>query len=518
MNAPLPIKSGTRLAHYELTVLIGSGGMGEVFRARDTRLNRDVAVKVLPQEFAADTGRLRRFEQEAKTLAALNHPNVLTVFDAGVHGGTAYLVCELLRGRTLREETEGSVLPVRKATDYALQIAQGLAAAHGRGIVHRDLKPENLFVTQDGRVKILDFGLAKLNEPAPVRPPAGPRSPAATIHLDLDAVIDTTEPGRIMGTPGYMAPEQVRGGATDHRTDLFAFGCVLYEMLSGTRAFRRDTPVESMHAVLNETPSELDTTHPHLPSGLTRIVERCLEKEPGNRFQTAKDLAFAIEAAGASNAVPRAMPSDSSRRREEADPPGFQPVHLVTSAATKFGWLAVLLLLLVGGGWWFVHQPGQTTKQAANPPGASNLPPVVVASATDQKSIAVLPFVNMSPDKGDEYLSDGMTEELLNVLAQVPGLRVPGRSSCFAFKGKNEDNIFRKVGEQLHVTTVLEGSVRKAGDKLRITAQLINVADGFHLWSTNYDRDMKDILAVQTEVAQQVVQVLPGPTHEKRGC
>src|SRR6266702_2107416 len=495
---------GSSLNQYRIIATIGAGGMGEVFRARDTRLNRDVAVKVLPKDFVADANRLRRFEQEAKTLATLNHPNILTIYDAGLHEGAPYLVSELLEGKTLRDETNGGALPVRKAVEYALQIANGLAAAHGKGIIHRDLKPENIFVTNDGRVKVLDFGLAKLCNPSPAlrprRPLGGERdgmrgeSDVPTIRIDAAAIINTTEPGMVLGTPAYMSPEQVRGEPADHRADIFAFGCVLYEMLSGTRAFRRNTPVESMNAVLNDALPELSTMHPNIPLALARIVDRCLEKQPDNRFQTAKDLAFAIEAA---------------RDKGQPAPGGSQRDTSTDSRQRRlvFG-IAALLLLAVGVGWWFVHQSGKTPKPGATSPGVTNSPAAATTNATDQKSIAVLPFVSMSADKADEYLSDGMTEELLNVLAQVPGLRVPGRSSCFAFKGKNEEGIFRKVGEQLHVTTVLEGSVRKAGDKLRITAQLINVADGFHLWSQTYDRDMKDILAVQTEVAQQVVQVL----------
>src|SRR3989442_1249690 len=298
---------GASLNQYRIIAPIGAGGMGEVFRARDTRLNRDVAVKVLPKDFVADADRLRRFEQEAKTLAALNHPNVLTVFDAGVHEGAPYLVSELLEGKTLREEMNGDALPVRKAIDYALQIAQGLAAAHDKGVVHRDLKPENIFVTKDGRVKILDFGLAKLRQGGRVAPRAplnsgdasdgsrGATSP--TIRIDADAIINTTEPGMVLGTPAYMSPEQVRGEPADHRADIFAFGCVLYEMLSGTRAFRRDTPVASMNAVLSEEPPDVDTRNPDVPLALDRVVRRCLEKQADNRFQTAKDLAFAIEVA-----------------------------------------------------------------------------------------------------------------------------------------------------------------------------------------------------------------------------
>jgi len=300
--------TGVTLNQYRITASIGVGGMGEVFRARDTRLHRDVAIKVLPKDFVSDADRLRRFEQEAKTLAALNHPNVLTIHDAGVHEGAPYLVSELLEGKTLREEMNGSALSLRKATDYALQIAHGLAAAHGKGVIHRDLKPENIFITKDGRVKILDFGLAKLKAPvaADVRrlhsksgkklePPHVGCYEGGTIRIDAEAIINTTEPGMVLGTPAYMSPEQVRGEPADHRADIFAFGCVLYEMLSGTRAFRRDTPVASMNAVLSEEPPDLSATNPNVSPALERVARRCLEKQPDNRFQSAKDLAFAID-------------------------------------------------------------------------------------------------------------------------------------------------------------------------------------------------------------------------------
>src|SRR5205809_2287866 len=279
---------GVSLNQYRITATIGAGGMGEVFRAQDTRLNRDVAVKVLPKDFVADADRLRRFEQEAKTLAALNHPNVLTVFDAGVHEGAPYLVSELLEGKTLREvlgSTATTVLPVRKAAEFALQIAHGLAAAHGKGIIHRDLKPENIFVTKDGRVKILDFGLAKLKEnpKSEIRNPKSASPDAMTVVPST--VNESTEPGKVMGTPAYMSPEQVRGEPADHRADIFAFGCVLYEMLSGARAFRRNTPVESMNAVLREDPTELAEVALNVPAGCVRVVHRCLEKQPDRRFQ-----------------------------------------------------------------------------------------------------------------------------------------------------------------------------------------------------------------------------------------
>jgi serine/threonine protein kinase len=286
---------GARICQFEITGSLGAGGMGEVFRARDMRLNRDVALKLLPKAFASDPERLRRFEQESKTLAALNHPNILTIHDAGMHQGAPYLVSELLEGQSLRgalAETKGVPLAARKAIDYALQIAQGLAAAHSRGIVHRDLKPDNIFLTRDGRVKILDFGLAKLvashrSSTGMVRKPASDEA--------APTALDATEPGLVLGTPAYMSPEQVRGEPADHRSDIFAFGCVLYEMLSGARAFRRDTPVQSMNAILSEEPPDLDTMDPGLPPALARIIRRCLEKHPDSRFQSAKDLAFALE-------------------------------------------------------------------------------------------------------------------------------------------------------------------------------------------------------------------------------
>ena len=277
--------SGTKLGPYEIIALIGAGGMGEVYRARDTRLGREVALKVLPESFSRDADRLRRFEQEARAVAALNHPNILAIHDIGEDSGSPFIVSELLEGSSLRAELEHGPLSARKASDYAAQIAQGLAAAHDKNIVHRDLKPENIFLTKEGRVKILDFGLAKLAPDA--RNPKGD---------GLTLTSSPTEAGMVLGTTGYMAPEQVRGAAVDSRTDIFAFGAVLYEMISGQRAFRRDTAAETMTAILKEDPPELgEMDHPVSP-GLERIVRRCLEKQPEQRFQSAKDLAFALEA------------------------------------------------------------------------------------------------------------------------------------------------------------------------------------------------------------------------------
>ncbi len=260
--------------------------MGEVYRARDPKLGRDVAIKVLPATFSADTERLRRFEQEAQAAGALNHPNILSIYDVATHDDSLYVVSELLEGETLRERMDGAALPSRKAIDYALQTASGLAAAHEKGIVHRDLKPENLFITRDGRVKILDFGLAKLIEP----------KNESAAQTDVPTRIVHTNPGAVMGTAGYMSPEQVRGRAVDHRSDIFAFGAVLYEMLSGNRAFKGESAVEMLNAILKEDPPDISVTNSNVPPALERVVRHCMEKNPEERFQSARDLAFALEA------------------------------------------------------------------------------------------------------------------------------------------------------------------------------------------------------------------------------
>jgi Tol biopolymer transport system component len=282
----MTLAPSTRLGPYEVNLPLGAGGMGEVYRARDTRLGREVAIKVLPAAASSDSERLRRFEQEARATGILNHPNILAIYDVGTHDGAPYVVSELLEGETLRERLAGGPLPLRKVIDYALQAARGLAAAHEKGIVHRDLKPENLFITRDGRVKILDFGLAKLTQP--FRHGDGSTN-VATLRFESD-------PGMIMGTAGYMSPEQVRGLPVDHRSDVFSFGAVLYEMLTGKRAFRGDSTVETMNAILKEDPPELSTASGSIPLSLLRVVGHCLEKKPEERFQSAWDLAFALEA------------------------------------------------------------------------------------------------------------------------------------------------------------------------------------------------------------------------------
>jgi eukaryotic-like serine/threonine-protein kinase len=306
--SPMPLVPGTKLDGYEVLSLLGAGGMGEVYRALDPVLKREVAIKVMPASFSQEGDRLRRFEQEAQATAALNHPNILAIYRFGIFEGAPYLVSELLVGETLREQLKNGPLPGRKAIDYGVQIAHGIAAAHGKGIVHRDLKPENVFVTPEGRIKILDFGLAKLTQPQ------------AELDANSPTLSSATEPGVVMGTIGYMSPEQVRGKPVDHRTDIFAFGAILYEMLAGARAFRRSTSADTMVAILNEAPPSISQVGQNTPRGLQRVVDRCLEKNPEQRFQSASDLAFALEAlsdAGGSAVLPAAEPepADGSRRK-----------------------------------------------------------------------------------------------------------------------------------------------------------------------------------------------------------
>ena len=294
----MALTSGKIIGPYEIVSALGAGGMGEVYRARDKRLARDVALKILPESFSRDGDRLRRFEQEERAVAALNHPNILAVFDVGQHDGSPFLVSELLEGESLRAVLDRGAMPQRKAIDYGVQVAQGLAAAHEKGIVHRDLKPENIFVTRDARIKILDFGLVKLAQ----------KVGAAAESDGVTLTSSHTVAGVVMGTASYMAPEQVRGEAADPRTDIFAFGAVLYETLSGKRAFRRDTSAETMTAVLKEDPPELsDPGHPVSPT-FERIVRRCLEKSPEQRFQSAKDLAFALEGLSGTSQASAAQP------------------------------------------------------------------------------------------------------------------------------------------------------------------------------------------------------------------
>ncbi len=426
----MSLHPGTRLGPYEIIGLLGVGGMGEVYRAHDPRLGRDVAVKVLPSAVDSDPDHLARFEREARTVAGLNHPNIVMLHSIEEHGGVCLLTMELVEGQSLEHLVASGGLPLRRLLDLAIPLADALVAAHARGVIHRDLKPANVMVTREGRVKVLDFGLAKR---APVDPNP---TQAATIETSMIAS------GSVAGTVPYMAPEQIRGGEADARTDMFAFGILLYELATGKQPFTGTTFADLASSILKDTPESLAIARADLPVDLDRIVSRCLEKSPRDRFQTAVDL--------------------------------YSELRMLQ----------------------------QTVEQGSptQPPAPAKAADPVVAS------IAVLPFLNRSQSVEDEYFSDGLADELLNVLAKIRGLRVAARTSSSLFKGTTDD--LATIGRKLNVATLLEGSVRKAGNRVRISVQLVKISDGYPLWSETYDRMLDDIFAVQDDIAQSVVKEL----------
>jgi len=470
----MALAEGSYLGPYEILAPLGAGGMGEVYRARDKRLGRDVALKVLPEAVSHDPERLARFDREARVLAALSHPNILDIHDVGSQGETGYIVAELLDGETLRNLLGRRRLRNREAVGYAVQIARGLAAAHEKGIVHRDLKPANLLVTKDGTVKILDFGLAKVVRP---QPPSDRTEETATAEPE-------TADRAVLGTVDYMSPEQVRGLAVDHRSDIFSFGTVLYEMLAGERPFRGDSAADTASAILKEDPPQFSGESPDVPTGLERIVLRCLAKEPESRFQSARDLVFDLEAG------PEA---GSPRKRRRAWWLAAATVVAAVALTTGYLWL-------------------RSRNEAPKPPSPA---------AARRPMLVVLPFENLGPPE-DAYFATGMTDEIMSRLARVSGLGVISRTSAFQYERKGKT--MKQIGSDLGVGFVLEGSVRweRRGDqpgRVRISPRLIRVADDTHLWAQSYDRALGGVFDTQSEIATAVVNQL-GVTllaHERQG-
>lgn len=416
------ITTGTRLGPYEVRSRLGAGGMGEVFRAKDDRLGRDVAIKVLPEHLSSSEEAIDRLMREARTVAALSHPNILAIYELDHEGDTAFVVTELLEGETLRDRLRAGPLPWRKAVEIAASVADALSAAHARGIIHRDIKPENVFLTSDGVIKVLDFGLAVARLPLTTSADV-----VSTAVLDDDAA-------RIAGTVGYMSPEQITGGTLEASSDIFSLGCLLYEMLSGHRPFQRTATGDTLAAILHEDPSPLPPSGSILPQELARVTLHCLEKRPSERFQSARDLAFAL----------RATLTDSISGR--------------------------------------IAAPAQKKRAA--------------------KSIAVLPFVNQGSDANTEYLSDGITETLINHLAQLPKVRVIARATAFRYKGSSAE--IGTIGRELNVDLIVGGRVQQLGDTLRIQAELVNVADNAQLWGEHLNRKMSDVFVVQDEISSQI--------------
>lgn len=464
----MTVRPGIRVGPYEIVAAIGAGGMGEVYRARDTRLGRDVAIKVLLGEFAADPERLRRFEQEARAVAALDHPNILAIHDVGTYEGAPYIVTEFLEGESLRGRLSSGALPVRRAVEIAVQIAQGLAAAHEKGIVHRDVKPANVFLTRDCRVKLLDFGIAKL---------VMARSPAEAARATT--VLEGTAAGTTLGTMGYMSPEQLRGEPVDHRSDIFSLGCVLYEMLSGQSPFRRETGPDTVSAILCQDPHPLPGPERGISTALQGIVSQCLEKDPENRYSTAHDVALALRALSG--------PVDVS-------PSPLGPAG-VWRRWRLFGGAAAALIVAV-----FVGL--QLLRHSAAPGPQSG--------AEKQVRLAVLPFENLG-HADDAYFATGVTDEITGRLAGVRGLAVVSRWSALQYARTTKST--KQVGQELGVTYLVTGTVRWSrgagpGGQVRITPQLVRVADDTSVWAHVYDFTMDDIFRIQSEMARSVVESL----------
>jgi eukaryotic-like serine/threonine-protein kinase len=454
------MQAGDRIGQFELLEVIGRGGMGEVWRAHDTRLERDVALKTLSEQFAADPASIVRIEREARLLATLNHPNIAGILGLEQQDGQYWLVLELIEGLTLAEHLGSKGLGLRAATSIALQVAEALEAAHSRGIIHCDLKPSNIKISTAGRVKVLDFGIARIPQP---------RADDQQLTRTVQPVADEHA-----GTPAYMSPEQTRGEDIAPTSDIWAFGVLLYRMLAGRLPFAGATIADTAAQILQSEP-DLSLLRPTAPAALIRLVRRCLEKEPRRRIQHAGDLRFLIEEA--LSAAP--LPADPNTRRRR-----WRPIAI-----------ACIAMLIAGGLLWQFRREWSWAPATTNP-GANT-------------SIAVLPFMNMSADPEQQYFSDGLSEELINQLAHIEGLRVTARTSAFAFRERAQD--VREVGLALGVAHILEGSVRKSGDRIRITAQLVNTATGYHVWSETFDRAADDVFAIQDEIAGAVASKL-GPT------
>ena len=475
--------------------------MGAVFLAEDTKLGRRVALKVLPEAVASYPDRLARFAREAKAVAALNHPHIVTIHSVEEAGGVRFLTMELVEGASLDHGIPQGGLPLTRVFDIGIALADALAAAHEKGIIHRDLKPANVMVTKEGRVKVLDFGLAKLAPPPEGRAPDEPGDSAASTHLDPQSR-PLTDAGGVVGTVPYMSPEQVGGETVDGRSDIFSLGVMLYEMATGRRPFGGKNNAQTISSILRDAPSPVSDARQDAPRHLVRIIDHCLRKDPEERFQTAKDVRNELR--------------DLRREVESgASQAGDRPVSTLGSAVPGTGALSrrpgMGLWMGLAGALAVILVVVFTLNRGRQEPAgtAPATPPDNAASASptaDAKSIAVLPFEDMSQARDQEYFSDGISEELLNLLSKVPQLKVAARTSSFSFKGKGIE--IPEIARQLHVAHVLEGSVRKSGDKVRITAQLIHAADGFHMWSQTWDRRLDDIFTVQDEIAADVVKQL----------
>jgi serine/threonine-protein kinase len=480
-------KIGKTLNHYRILSKIASGGMGDVWLAEDTRLERKLALKLLPAEVASNPERLQRFRQEARATASLNHPNIAHIYEIGESGETHFIAMEFVDGMTLSRYLKSNRPDLATILKIFEGVADGLAKAHASGILHRDLKPDNLMVTHDGQVKVLDFGLAKLLSPP---------------HDDMPQTRDTgiTTPGSIMGTPSYMSPEQARGKTAeiDSRSDIFAFGCVLFEALTGAKAFRGEDPVDTLIKIVRDPAPSLTAINADLPHDLERIVRLCLEKDPDDRFQSIKDVAIELRAVrrelsnptGTDDTIPIFHDRYGKRLSGSTDPDDPRRVTNDTATATqryrhRAIWpVGVLIVLVVAAAclYWFYLRP--------NPPIAQI------------GSVAVMPFENATGNPDIEYLSDGLTEGLINSLSRLPDLAVKARSSVFRYKGKGTD--VQQVGKELAVQAVLNGRLQQRGDVLLLNIELVDAGTGNQIWGENYERKVEELSLLENEITRGV--------------